>query len=308
MMENYKLKFTDLRSFSSFLLPASYFPTRLLFIILLTSGAFFSSCISKGHLPGSTARCRLDYKSAKTLASLLKKNQAEYSTFSGKIKANVKVEDKETSFTVALRMRKDSIIWASISSLGIEAVRFVATKDTLKFIDRLQSKYFVGDYDTLSQLLHTEIDLEVLQSLLVGNSVEFYTEDEKLRAGIDSCQYLLGTIRKRKLRKVIQKGKELKEPAQNIWLQDSTFRISRILFREFESRREFDATFQDFQNVELPEGQTKSVAVPFNILLNIKTDKSASLHMEYTKASANKPQSFPFSVPEGYEYIGRHKK
>lgn len=129
-------------------------------------------------------------------------------------------------------MRKDSIIWASVSpALGIEVIRFVATKDTLKFIDRIHNKYFIGDYDTLGKMLNTEIDLEILQSLLVGNSVEFYEEDEKLRAGIDSCQYLLGTIRKRKLRKVIQKGKELKEPAQNIWLRDSTFKISRILFK-----------------------------------------------------------------------------
>ena len=244
----------------------------------------------------------MDYKSAKTLTSLLKNNQAEYSTFNGKIKTSIIIDGKETDFTVALRMRKDSIIWASVSpALGIEIIRFVATKDTLKFIDRIHKKYFVGDYDTLSKMLKAEIDLEVLQLLLVGNSVEFYLEDEKLRAGIDSCQYLLGTIRKRKLRKMIQKGKELKEPAQNIWLQDSTFKISRILFREFESRREFDARFKNFQNADLPNSEAKQVSVPFNLTYMIKADKIITINLEYTKASVNKPQIFPFSIPEGYE-------
>jgi hypothetical protein len=279
---------------------AFYFSLFTFYFLLLPA------CKTKKNLPAHAAtKCRLDYKSAKTLVSLLNANQAEYTTFSGKIKANVTVDDKGTDFTVSLRMKKDSIIWASISSLGIEAIRFVTTKDSLKFIDRLHNKYFVGGYDTLGKMLNTEIDLEILQSLLVGNSVEFSMEDEKLRSGIDSCQYLLGTIRKRKLKKVIQKGKELREPAQNIWLMDSTFKISRILFREFESNREFDAKFQDYQNADLPEGQTKPVSVPFSITFYIKADKKVVIYLEYSKASANKPQTFPFSIPEGYERIGK---
>ena len=273
---------------------------RFFFLLL----PFLFACKAKKNLPPSTAvKCRLDYKSAKTLSSLLKKNEVQYTTFSGKIKTIVTAEDKSSDFTLSLRMKKDSIIWASISSFGIEGMRLVATKDSIRFIDRLHNKYFIGDYDTLSQLLRTEIDLEILQSLLVGNSVDFYTEDEKLRSGIDSCKYLLGTIRKRKLRKMIRKGKEFKEPAQNIWLLDSTFKISRILFREFESNREFDASFRNFQNAEIPENQPSQISVPFNIDFIIKANTTILVNLQYTKASANKPQTFPFSIPEGYERI-----
>jgi len=277
------------------------------FLIFTTCLLFFSACKTRKNVPSHAAvKCRLDYKSAKTLASLLNSNQAAYTTLNAKIKANVIADDKNTDFTVALRMRKDSIIWASISPvLGIEVVRFVATKDTLKLIDRLHNNYFIGGYDTLNKMLNTEIDLEILQSLLVGNSVEFYMEDEKLRGGIDSCQYVLGTVRKRKLRKVIQRGKELKEPAQNIWLSDSTFRISRILFREFESNREFDANFSNFQNADMSEGSGKQVSIPFNIVFTVKANKTNVVNLEYTKASVNKAQTFPFSIPEGYERIGK---
>ncbi len=266
---------------------------------------FLFACKAKKNLPAhSTVKCRLDYKSAKTLTNLLKQNQADYSTFSGKIKSTVIIDDKGTDFTISLRMKKDSVIWASISpALGIEVIRFSATKDSIKFIDRIHNKYYVGGYDTLTKMLRTEIDLEIIQALLVGNSVEFYEEDEKLRPGIDSCKYLLGTIRKRKLRKVIEKGKELKEPAQNIWMIDSTFKIARIIFREFESKREFDAHFDNFQNLEQPEGQSKKIVVPFNLTYFIRSDKVITVNMEYSKASANKPQTFPFTIPEGYERI-----
>jgi len=274
-----------------------------LFFLLIP---FLFACKAKKNLPLKPAKCKLDYKSAKTLISLLKQNQIDYSNFSGKVKTSVVIDDEATEFTVALRMKKDSVIWASISpALGIEVIRFSATKDSIKFIDRIHNKYFTGGYDTLSKMLKTEIDLEILQSLLIGNSVEFYEEDEKLRAGIDSCQYLLGTIRKRKLRKVIQKGKELKEPAQNIWMLDSTFKIKRILFREFDSGREFDAHFEDFQNVDLPQGQAKQISIPFVLTYYIKADKVITINLEYTKASANKPQTFPFTIPEGYERIER---
>ena len=302
MMENYKLKISNLNFFSYFLLLPSYFPARLLLILMLAGGLLFTSCKAKKHLPAQTTRCRLEHKNARTLAALLKQNQADYKTFNGKIKASVVIDEKETEFTVSLRMKKDSIIWASVSEFGIEGIRFVATKDTLKFIDRLNTRFFVGDYDTLSKMLNTEIDLEVLQSLLVGNSVEFYMEDEKLRAGVDSCRYILGTIRKRKLRKIIR-GKELKDPAQNIWMLDSTFKIARILFREFDSRREFDAQFQNFQPVDLPEGASKQVVIPYNLTFYIKTNNVIRVDFEYTKASVNKPQTFPFSIPEGYERI-----
>jgi len=292
-MENYSLK--------------SLFHKFFFYFLFFTFSFFFlSSCKSKKNLAEKpVSKCRLDYKSAKTLAALLAKNQASYATLNGKIKASAVVDDKATDFTIALRMRKDSMIWASISpALGIEVIRFTATKDTLKFIDRLHSNYFIGGYDTLSKMLNTEIDLEILQSLLVGNSVDFYLEEEKLRAGIDSCQYLLGTIRKRKLRKVIQKGKELREPAQNIWLSDSTFRISRILFREFESNREFDAKFKNFQKADMGDGSTP-VSIPFSISFVVKANKTGNIELEYSKVSVNKPQTFPFSIPEGYERIGK---
>lgn len=283
---------------------------RIFFVFFLP---FFFACKAKKEVPRKPEKCKLDYKSAKTLASLLKQSQSDYTLFSGKIKTNVTIDDKSTEFTVALRMRKDSVIWASISpALGIEVIRFSATKDSIKFIDRIHNKYFIGAYDTLSKMLKTEIDLEILQSLLIGNSVEFYEEDEKLRPGIDSCKYFLGTIRKRKLRKVIEKDKILKEPAQTIWMLDSTFKIVRILFREFGSGREFDAHFDDFQKVDLPAGQAgfpedsaKQISIPFVLTYYIKADKIITINLEYTKASANKPQNFPFTIPEGYERIGK---
>ena len=278
---------------------------RLTRTIVFALIPFLFACKAKKNIPRTPAHCRLDYKSARTLTGLLKKNQLDYSSFSGKIKMTVMMEDKNTDFTIALRMKKDSVIWASISpALGIEVIRFSATKDSIKFIDRLHQRYFIGNYDTLSAMLKSDIDLEMVQSLLVGNSVEFYEDDERLRPGIDTCHYLLGTIRKRKLRKVIVRGKELKEPAQNIWMTDSTFKIDRILFREFESKREFDARFSDFRVPDQDQENASNQTMPYTHSYQIRSEKMIRVSMEYTKAGINKTQTYPFTVPEGYEKIG----
>jgi hypothetical protein len=281
---------------------------KCLYILFLLPLAFIFSCKTKKHISPKPERCKLDHKSAKTLTHHLKQNQAYYITFTAKAKANVIIDDKATEFTVALRIKKDSIIWASISIMGIEGIRFVATKDSIKFIQRgilgQEGKYFVGRYDTLANILRTDIDLEILQSLLLGNNVEFYEEDERVRSGIDSCRYILSTIHKRKFRKMIEKGKELKEPAQIIWIHDSSFKITRILFREFESNREFDAHFSNFTRIEDFNDPVKQTIIPFVLTYYIKADKIIIVNLEYTKVSVNKPQNFPFVIPEGYERIG----
>lgn len=279
---------------------------RVLRIILFVTLPLVFSCKAKKHAPvaAKTGKCNLVHRGPKSLAALATENEAAYKYFSGKIKTNVIFDEKGTDFTVALRMMKDSIIWASISpALGLEVVRFMADRDSVKFIDRIHRTYFTGSYDTLSSWLKTEIDLELLQSLLVGNSVEFYMDDEKLRSGIDSCRYVLGTIRKRKLRKVMAKGKELREPAQNIWL-DSTFKITRVLFREFDTGREFDARFNDFQYPEMEENSTDAKhLVPHDLNFKIKADKIILIQLRYSKTGAGKELSFPFSIPDNYDRI-----
>ena len=145
-------------------------------------------------------------------------------------------------------------------------------------------------------LLNADLDFEMVQSLMVGNSAEFYEEDEKLRSAIDDYRYLLSTIRKRKLRKVMEKNKELKEPIQSIWLEPEIYKILRILINDFSSNRSFDATYGKF-------GLVDSLCFPYKVSFDIKAEKNVSIFIEYSKVTINKSQNFPFSIPEKYEQI-----
>jgi hypothetical protein len=267
-------------------------PLALLLVLL----SALSSCKSNKKITLNNGKCLLDFKNARTLATNLKTNEFKFDRMNAKLSADADVDSSSNSFTITLRMRRDSVIWMSVSKLGIEGARVLITKDSVKFLNRLKSTFFVGDYAYISKLASTDLDFEMLQSLLIGNSVEFYDEDEKLKPSITGCQYMLGTIRKKRMRKVME-GKELREPAQSIYLVPESFKIARILFYEFNPDRSFDALYGNY------ESQSNGQLFPMTMNYTIKASKTVKVDLQYTKIALNEEQSFPFKIPDNYERI-----
>lgn len=244
-----------------------------------------------------TSNSRVDFKTAKTLLKLLRENEFKFQSLSAKLDVTALVEDKDNSLGVTLRIRKDSAIWMSISpALGIEAARVLITRDSVKFMDRINSKYFVGDFNYLSQMLQTDLDYQMIESLLIGNSAEFYEEDEKLKAAKDSSKYLLSTIRKRKIRKALNQEQPKQELIQRIYLDPNTFKVSSIIINDFVSNREFKSDYSAFQDVD-------SLKFPHTINIGIKATKNIKIKIDYSKLTTNKTLTYPFSIPNKYEPI-----
>ncbi len=267
--------------------------------VFLSLFFLFSSCKNQKKITLNNGKCILDFKNTKTLTSNLKANEFKFDRLKARLSIDALIDSSSNSFTVALRIKKDSVIWMSLSKLGIEGARILITKDSVKFVNPLKSQFFTGDFGYLSKLLNTELDFEVIQSLLVGNSVTFYDETEKIKPGVDNCQYTLGTIRKYKLRKVMERGKELKEAAQSIYLIPETFKIARILFYDFNPDRSFDAQFGSFSSPEDSNNQL----FPFKMNYIIKAQKNVTIDIEYNKVQLNEELSFPFKIQNNYAPI-----
>lgn len=265
-------------------------------IFIFCSLLLFSSCKNRAPITLNNGKCILDFKNARTLSTNLKAREFRFDRLNAKMSVEALIDSSSNSFTVSLRIKKDSLIWMSISKLGIEGVRVLVTKDSVKFMDRIKNKYFRGDYAYISKLLNTELDFEILQSLLVGNSVEFYDEDEKIKPGVDNCLYTLGTVRKFKMRKA-ERGKELKESAQSIYMMPGTFKITRILFYDFNPDRSFDAHFSQFMQIDSAQ------AFPFTMNYTIKAQKNVTININYNRVLLNEEQTFPFKIPDDYEQI-----
>ncbi len=278
--------------------------TNSTLLICLISVFFLSSCrtlrpIKPPVTPPETVNKRLDFKTPKALINYLKVNEFKYDWLTSKFSADVVTEDNKQSFTVSVRAKKDSAMWLSVSVLGIEGARMLITQDSVRFMDKLNNKYFVGDYQYLSKLLSIDVDFETMQSVLIGNSMEFYDEDEKLKSGKDSTYYLLSTIKKRKLKKALKENTENvvnKELAQRIWLHPLTFKVYQIVINDFPNDRTFTANYSDFQVVD-------SSYFPFKANFVIQAQKKINLDIDYSKVVHDKPQTMPFNIPAKYERI-----
>ena len=69
-------------------------------------------------------------------------------------------------------MYKDSAIWLSANAiLGIEAMRVLITRDSVKLLDKLNKVYTARSVDYLQDLTSLPLDLPTLQDLIIGNAV-----------------------------------------------------------------------------------------------------------------------------------------
>jgi len=240
----------------------------------------------------------IDHKSSTYLSKKMLDNQFNYKWLNSKFSVTTNVDGKTNSFSASVRSRKDSALWISLSMFGLEGARLLATCDSVKFVDRINSKYFKGDFSYLSQILNTEIDFEMLQAVLIGNSVEFYSEDDKLRTYIENGNQVLSTIRKRKIKKVINNTTSeqniLKELVQRIWLDASTYRVKKNVINDFNTNRTFEGNYGNFQLVD-------SLLFPFEAEFSIQAQRTMKVSINYSKVEINNVQSLPFSIPSKYE-------
>ena len=254
----------------------------------------------------------IKWKSTQFLLEQLKRSESNYDWLSAKLSTTAEINNRKFSVTIKLRIRKDSAIWMSVSpALGIEMARVLITKDSLKFINRLNSTYFSGSVNYLNRLIQTDIDLEILQLLLTGNSFSFISDDnkkpgreDKFKSSIDGDRYLLSTLRKRKLRKTIDGKKSLTVPVQRIWLDPESFKVSKLEINDPSLTK--DPYGQASKALEVSYSEFKKVddqVFPYKINFNMNSEQPIRVSLNYSKISINKPQKFPFSIPEKYEQI-----
>ncbi len=270
-----------------------------LILVFLLSSCRTLKPVKPPVIPDESAVKHLDYKSPRVLSNYLSQNEFHFDWITGKFNAEITTESNKQSFNVSLRAKKDSAIWISASLLGIEGARMLITQDSVRFMDKINNKFFVGDYRYLSSLLNLDIDFETIQSVLTGNSMSFYDEDDKLKASKDSIYYLLSTIKKRKLKKILKEQIESnssKELVQRIWLNPLTFKINKIVLNDLLNKRTFTANYSNFQAVD-------SSYFPYKIEFLIEAQKQTSVELNYSKVVLDKPQSMPFNIPTKYERI-----
>jgi hypothetical protein len=265
-------------------------------LTIFTIGLLFFSCKVQEK---ENVKLKIKARSSKFLVKKLKANEFQFKTISAKASVSIIDNDnKKKSFKTHLRIKHDSIIWMSITAIGLEAARVIITQDSVKLIDRMKKQYFIGDFKYINRIFGTNLDYQMLEALLIGNSLDF-NEKDKVHSRVDRKKdlYYLSTEKKRKVKKELQKAKEkIKKEAQVLWLDPISFKIKELLLSSPETNRSLSGKYTDYKEVD-------SQLVPDKMHFKLKSKSSQIIEVDYSKFSSGKSLNFPFKISSKYVQI-----
>jgi hypothetical protein len=294
-------------------------PSRLIFITVTLF--FFSACKKQKEGSNISGPATPNF-----ITEHMENAMLDYEWFSAKVATEMKVKGENRSFKTNLRMRKDSIIWMSISpALGIEVARVIITPDSVKVLDKWNDQYFIGDHSFIEDKLNMSLEFAMLQDLAIGNPM-LYDKQEKFKGNKDNDGYVLTSKSKAKVRKAAgmrmsKKNMEGMEDTlimdinerkydrvmdryeeddevlilKRYWLKADNFKVLRTIITDLSNLRSVEA---DYGNFDMVQGQI----IPHNMTYRITdTEQEAFFSMEYSKVKLNEPSTFPFSIPEKFK-------
>src|SRR3954466_2866148 len=149
---------------SSFTLPLYKYSIPALVGTLL----LFSACKSKKAIVTNPRPVKLKEQAFETLYDKMDSSAFTFDWMTAKADAEATMNGETNSFEINLRIRNDSAIWLSLTAtaLNIEGVRVLITQDSIKLLDRMNKKYIISNFAEMSELLHAEINFEMLQNVI----------------------------------------------------------------------------------------------------------------------------------------------
>lgn len=289
------------------------FACAMLFTLLV-----FTSCRGKKVLTENGEPIR--DRSAGYLLKHYERNEFNYEWVGMRIDAEVRTLGESQSFKASVRMRKDSVIWISISpALGIEVFKAKITPDSLMFVSKIPDNryYFMGRFEALSEIVKTDLDFEMLQELLVGNAMGLERDEGKFRTEIDDNKHLLISKYKRRVKKVVGVDDRRLSPDDTLvvnpndrryqravkkneedliisryWLDPVHYKLARSLFNDLIHNRTMEINYSEFKE----EGD---IIYPSKCIMNVRDLKQQQeLEFQINKIVVNKPYETPFEIPD----------
>ena len=227
--------------------------------------------------------------------TVFNENRLDYKTISGRAAIRYKDNDHALNLTLNFKIVKDSAIWMSFSPiLGIEVSRVLLTRDSLKWLDRLNNRFYAGDYNRLSQIACIQIDYEILQCLLTATPQEEYRLDDFQGKRVGN-QYHFFNYTRRAYREYQRKA----DPGshfilQDVWIDMSDCRISKVRIKE---------TLRNKISVEVDyKGYLLSNGLPFPSGYNItaKSDGDILISGQVERIAFNENVTMQFRIPDRY--------
>ena len=208
----------------------------------------------------------------------------QFDYFSAKSKIQFQDPHSQLKATANVRMRKDSVIWISLSaSLGIEALRCLITTDSVFVIDRVNKEYLMLNYTQLSEKFNFNIDYHILQSIVLGSLPMRRKENDPV--SLEGDYYVL--------------EQENGDVEIKNYINSSSMKLIMVKMIEVSTDNKLNLNYGNFQYLNDYIFPYKSlVSLEF---LNKEKRNQTLISVDYNKAQIEEKEiKFPFNVPQKF--------
>lgn len=214
--------------------------------------------------------------------SRIRQNEIDFLTFNAKLDIDYEdTEGKKSDVNAHLRMYKDSLIWISLTGpLGIEGLRVLIDRDSVRMLDKQNKIYTVRSIPFLQELTVLPLDLYSLQDLLIGNAVFLETAILSYARTDNSITLQTnGDV----FKNLFTVNSEKYYP-ETIKLDDLDLQRNRTCY----------VTYSSYENKKGVNFSTKRYIV-------VSEKKKVSIKLDFKQYDFNEKLSFGFNVPKNYE-------
>jgi len=211
----------------------------------------------------------------------LDSNRIQFQTFTSKVGVDYSGSDgKKYDLNANVRMQRDSAIWISVNAvLGIEALRVLITKDSVKLLDKLNKTYSAHSVSYLQETTALPLDLKTVQDLIVGNPVFLGSK-------------VIGYTKSPGAVSLLLLG-ELFKNLITLNAADRTLQHIKLDDANPVRARTADLSYSDYEN-------KKGVPFATKRTITVSEKKKLDIKLDFKQYDFNEPVSFPFTIPKNF--------
>jgi hypothetical protein len=228
-----------------------------------------------------TAVAVANNKKAENL-SLLKGKDIPFNTLALKGKVSLDMNGNVNNVSMTIRIQKDQKIWASVTAIaGIEVARALITPDSVFLRNNLQSVGVKKPFSYLNSFTSKQVTFKMLQSILSGNTIAEFTNDQAALnsdAGVFTARGTQGEL------------------AFSV-LFNTLLKTSELNMNEVRAGKSLKVVYSDYQ-------QVADALFPSVVKINsMSGTKKTNLAFDFSKIERNVQLDFPFTLPKRFEII-----
>lgn len=211
-------------------------------------------------------------------------NAFDKETITARLKVKYIGKSSLPGVTASLRVKKDKIIWVSLSKFGFPVGKALITPSRVTYYEKINKTYFDGDFSLLSNWLGTELDFEKVQNLLLGQAI-LNLKNEKFLLDLQKDKYQLKPKKEYDLFSIL------------FLINPGNFKINS---QEISQKEENKTLIIDYNNYTRVDDEV----FPKEIHITASDAKNTStIDVNYKSVMFNNPVRFPFKIPKHYKRI-----